>query len=529
MYKVIVVDDEILGRMGVASIISWEAYGFELVGSYENGLEALNAIRSDDIDLVFTDIKMPVMDGIELIRNIKALDISCTIVVLSSYSDFVYVKDALKLGAIDYVLKMELKEETIAHILEEVNEKPPKAYSRTELGSDRQEADLKREKRECIKMLMYGHITTKGTLTDQMEALNIHIERFTGYVLTFGVSDLRGRVDGGQVMEMIEEVTLDYENSYVTWTSHNEISILFSTHVVSEQSNHELVSQLGQRTMFIMSEFFNQRPIIYISSLTRTPEYIPLAYLQTYQAQKISDVISEGRLIFYDEAMKHKQAVDYKQYEDCIKHYQEAVGSKDLPKVTQSIDEISHAIKGTSHLDLSNVHFFVSTLVTLTNIYIEVSGIDKIDFWGGSEPQYNILKDISKKTELLEFLEDLKTRISSNVIENENNYLINEAKIYIKQNCHTYISFKDLASDLGVSSSYLSGLFSRVTGTTMKSYLIGIRLEKACHLLLNGYDTISDIGRMVGYENTAHFCRIFKKHYLVTPSDYRNRKEVSHV
>ncbi|NLY91957.1 MAG: response regulator [Firmicutes bacterium] len=100
MVKVMIVDDEALVRIGLKSMVDWEIHGFQLVGEANNGQRALDLFRESKPDLVITDLKMPVMDGLELIRHLKELDAKCRIIVLSSYDDFVLVKEAMKLGLV---------------------------------------------------------------------------------------------------------------------------------------------------------------------------------------------------------------------------------------------------------------------------------------------------------------------------------------------------------------------------------------------------------------------------------------------
>lgn len=107
--RVLIVDDEALVRVGLKSMINWESYGFELIGEASDGRIALEMAKNTPPDILITDLKMPVLDGLELIRRVKKDYPNCKVIVLSSYDDFSLVREAMKLGAADYLLKLEVE------------------------------------------------------------------------------------------------------------------------------------------------------------------------------------------------------------------------------------------------------------------------------------------------------------------------------------------------------------------------------------------------------------------------------------
>jgi len=105
MTRLLIVDDESLLRQGFMHMTDWETQGFQIVGEASNGKEALEIIAQKSPDIVVTDIKMPLMDGVELTKIIKEDYPGIQVVILSSYNDFEYVREMLRLGAFDYILK----------------------------------------------------------------------------------------------------------------------------------------------------------------------------------------------------------------------------------------------------------------------------------------------------------------------------------------------------------------------------------------------------------------------------------------
>lgn len=117
MYKVLIVDDEKIVRKGMKSMINWESCGFVVVDEAANGKQGFERFLFHNPELVVTDMHMPVEDGVTLIRNIQESGVDTEILVLSSYDDFVYVKESLKLGAYDYLLKLEMEPKALEAML----------------------------------------------------------------------------------------------------------------------------------------------------------------------------------------------------------------------------------------------------------------------------------------------------------------------------------------------------------------------------------------------------------------------------
>ena len=104
--KVLIVDDDKLARKGLVAIMDWEKYGFEVVGDVQNGRKALEFLRNHPVDIVFTDIDMPEIDGLELMQMCGEEFPEIKFVILSVYENFSYAQTAIRMGALDYISKI---------------------------------------------------------------------------------------------------------------------------------------------------------------------------------------------------------------------------------------------------------------------------------------------------------------------------------------------------------------------------------------------------------------------------------------
>lgn len=146
MYSILIIDDEPIVKIALRSILPWEEHGFSICGTASNGLEALPLINQHHPDVIITDLKMPGMDGLELIRILKEQGYPGEILVLSNYEDFDSVRSALLLGAADYLLKIKIQPDTLLACLnktvEKLKDRRPELFSETPQTKTENTGDL---------------------------------------------------------------------------------------------------------------------------------------------------------------------------------------------------------------------------------------------------------------------------------------------------------------------------------------------------------------------------------------------------
>ncbi|QUI24805.1 response regulator [Vallitalea pronyensis] len=522
MYNLIIVDDEVLSRVGITNIINWEEEGFVLMDTFDDGHEALAFIQDNPVDLVITDIKMPIMDGIELVRGAKEKGLSCEFIILSSYNDFEYVRRALKYGAMDYMLKMELSKDYILSVIERFKEHYRTKHTIVKTAhKDRKSQSEKR--REFVKELLYGHKTVDDSLFHVMEQNKIVLNNAPTYVLAFKVKNNVNKCNQN-VLQIIDELLGDVENAYGTWTGHDEISVIYNMNTYSEMKIKCLLERLIHKLRYLMKQYFNQKVVIYVSDRHVKVEDIPLAYLQVCQTMKLAIPEGETTVLSYSDVMNNRKMVNFEIYESCIYDFQHAIDKNEMHTLTQVLDGMIAAISESRIVELNHIRYFTSTIVTMVNIHMDKLGLDKQTFWESDESQYLQLNELRSKLSVIEFLTELKKRLHTIMTKSEGNYIIDQAKTYIKIHYKEDFSFKALAEDIGVTSSYLSMLFKKTTGYTMKDYIIKLRINRAKDLLKETNEPVTAIAESVGYDNVHYFSRSFKQKIGVAPSEYRNKE-----
>lgn len=183
--RILIADDDTMVRIGLKTVINWEENGFVLVGEAANGLEAMQLVQEKKPDIVITDIKMPGMDGIELIRQLRQQSTPPEILVLSSYDEFELVKQALKLGARDYLLKLNLNPEELLHSLRAIAAENT-AASPLFSGDDEKSRALLRQ--NFLWDVVSNYYMNGQQLEQSMRELEIHLEGRPVYCMVIKVA-----------------------------------------------------------------------------------------------------------------------------------------------------------------------------------------------------------------------------------------------------------------------------------------------------------------------------------------------------
>ncbi|WMJ89980.1 response regulator transcription factor [Anaerocolumna sp. MB42-C2] len=276
MKNVMIVDDEIMVRLGMQSIIDWEEQGYQVVAEAENGQDALEKIEIYHPDLIFTDLVMDKMDGFRLIEECKEKYNNIQFVILSNHNDFNNVRKALQLGALDYVFKLTINKEEILKILGEVNQKLGKS-SNNEMES------VVRKNRQAIKSTLIKMLAEK-TYIDRDEILrelNIVNVRFPFnkpyIVMMVGIDDFTRDVLTGKITS-IQLTKFSMENMI--------------TEILEEQFNIVGFNYDAEDVLYLIeTEGFDDQGKIY-SELNQKFQII-FEYLKRYFDINVTGVISK--------------------------------------------------------------------------------------------------------------------------------------------------------------------------------------------------------------------------------------------
>ena len=280
MFKALIVDDEPLIKEGLKHIIDWEEHGIELVGEASNGEEALEAINKYAPSILLTDIKMPVMDGLQLIRSIREKHISVKVVVISGFDDFQFVKEALRYGVENYILKPVSKDElsstllsTIEKIQSEFNEKI----------KSRENEDVIRD--NILYRLVTNHISLKE-VHEKSYLLGFDIENNAYMVSIVKILDndknfpSRGINDsnlvGFAIINICSEIISEYFKCSIFQDLNGDIVIII--HDLALKNNQQVLEDLLSRCASNVNKYLMTNVFITIGNIEGSLDCVHKSY-----------------------------------------------------------------------------------------------------------------------------------------------------------------------------------------------------------------------------------------------------------
>ena len=309
MIKTLIVDDEPFIRQGLRVLIDWEKYGYEIVDEAENGLKAIEKIKEKEIDLVITDIKMPEMDGLELIKyvseNIKR---KINYIVLSGYCEFEYARKAIKYNVQDYILKPIQREELISS-LGKIQEK----YIEVNLENEERENNEKIIYGKYISDLISGRYDKKSVnyikqkLYYKSEIRYINIEVNYNDDKYLNMSHEEKRLGQHKLYKKILE-WLDKDSYNVIFDVTNDkdcydVGFIYEKRLSREKCLNEkdYISNL----INYIREGYKYDFFIYIGQSVNRIEDLEISYKSAVIAKMLSNFSMDSKILYYDDVMNN--------------------------------------------------------------------------------------------------------------------------------------------------------------------------------------------------------------------------------
>lgn len=468
MYKVLIVDDESWIVESMKDFLDWNDYGFEVVGQAYNGLEAMDAIEKYRPEIVFTDIRMPEMGGLELIQKAKELPYNVQFAVVSGYSEFAYAQEAIRLGAVAYCLKP-FEENELVEAMMKVKKTLAHAHAPHPLSIFRWLDDLNEEN----QVRLHNELCEYGLL-----------EKCTDEVVSI-VS-----IGTGQL-----SILTDHVMTLKTGT--NKTAYLLS------QRNAQIVMNAYQKTL--PSNIKGLGVSIPTKNIEEIKQCIDDANVLAYQY-----FITSEKGIFVEQPYEQQQLYgQLERLDDAIHEKDHAVVKQIFGEITTLFQEgklsIKHALK-VYNLTTSFLFKLRQTEYILYN-YEQLA-------------QY--FENVFIMLDELKSLTIQQLRSSNNINKNTKNESLNAILQFVNQNFHEEITLQSLGEQYYLNPSYISQLFRKGVGMTFTEYIAKLRIDYACELLDKGSSSINEIAEKSGYHDYFYFTRVFKKITGKTPTQYRN-------
>lgn len=495
--RILIVDDELLIRKGIIHYLDWEQEGFTIVGEASNGQEALDLIKKTHPHILITDFVMPIMDGEELIRVVKERYPEIEIIVLSSFSEFDYVRSSFQNGAVDYILKPKLDAESLLKVLKT-------AASRIPLF---QRAERKTDEPLSVTQVINKMISGFEMTWDEESRLKAFPYR---YFYLAGVSGQSLESDEFQVFKDTRMGEFTYYSFspnkslqvYIINTEYREFQHLLdfiNIYLAKEPGMGLVVSE-------VFEDFFQLGKVYKESLLTLLDYrfYFPKVTVLTSRDVKGTPVIENFNLDWFTDKLKRSQFEPAFTY---LKDYAERL-SRCYKMDIFEYRAFFHNIIFNIMILLSNMEYDVKELENKKYVYF--TSIEE----AGNAHEIVLLLD--------SFIEEARKCLVTRQRHSES---FNMKKLidYLKEHYAEPLTLTEVAKQFHFNPSYLSSYFSSHMHVGFIEYLNKIRIEEAAKLLRENKSSISEISGMVGYSDPSYFCKVFKKIKGISPSRYKRQ------
>lgn len=525
--KVMIVDDEPFIRQGLRILINWEKYGYTVCEEAANGHEAVKILEEKDVDLVITDIKMPGMDGLELIEYTrKHISEKIPFIILSGFYEFEYAKKAIKYDVADYVLKPVQREELI-NVLEEYK---VLYYNQME----------KYKKQEMSEKIIFDRnliSVVSGAFSSEnidhireylLSVVNVRYIRIEYDDTNDKYNKLTSEKKSNEQHRLYEAMKTYLEEQmyhvYVPHVNDQEFYVGFIyAKALSEKENlreKEYIKELYQT----LSQELPFKVILYIGQMVNNIKEISESYRSALIAKNFQSYTKVMDIAFYDEIKNEIGTNKYPVDKEVIDNLVKAIEENNKDTIDQRVDNLYQHFKelvADPEMIKISVDYLLFNLISLAKeLYpdFDQEEVSNMISQGGYE-QMAVRGSAShmKKFayEFSDYLNSLRKHTFGGVLV--------DVEREILDNYKDNLTLKFLSEKYYINSAYLGQIFKKHFGVSFKDYLNNYRIDKACEMLLRTDDKIYEIAEAVGFNNTDYFISKFVQLKGTTPLQFRKQ------
>ena len=506
MIRLVIIEDEPYMADYLTNYIDWKKNNIEVEAVSDNGVDGLAVIRELRPDIVITDIKMPKMDGITMIKNVISEGIDCKFVILSSYSEFHIVKEAFKLGISDYILKAELDEEAINRVF-------VKLINSIEF----EKKSLDETKRISYKMdRVKAYIIGTEKMSDcdvilriREQNLSVVVIKLLDYTTVLQEDwNMENELLKYGLLNVMEELLENEHTGEVTLMGEDEFVVIISD--TAEKNSKERTQSIAKSICRNIETVFGFSACSGWCGFEDSGQALKKLYDNARCAVDYTFIYGRKEPLNYHDIEKNLQISSKVNVEELILSFSSAVNKYDINAASELIDEyMREEVFSGQYGELCEF---------CDMCCLEINKMQK------QLMLENTIRKEYKKIMSTGTLEELKRLIKRELselseIENENVALIPRVKKYIDDNYFKKISLEYISEKFNVGYQKLNREFKRKTGVGLKKYIIEVRMNEAMRLITSSEYMLYEIAEMVGYANYENFSRVFYSYFKKWPKE----------
>lgn len=539
MYKVLLVDDEIIIREAIRENVKWQELGFELVGACKDGMEAMQAIQCEKPDLIVTDICMPYIDGIELSKYVFEHYTDTKVVIISGYDEFEYAKKAVKYQVLEYILKPVTSYE-LSEILTKIRGDFDKRRQDTKQMLELRKksiSNLPVLKAHLLSSLIHGkmsgdklqqfllqyQIDLQGTYfkTVIMQLKDIHV--FTTH--TPEVSD---DLIVFAALNIAEEVVSRRHAGAVFQNEEQKLVLLLKADFVEQSEEAErrfrqMATEVCREIIEAIRRFFAIETLVLMGKTVHHVSKLAHSYEEAKKAAERLFVRQDAQWMDADELLKKEPEIDLFKLREAFIRAIRRNEKQTIEILVESFMEQCYS----SFVTRNQLIFYMQNLATPVWQFRK----DNETGQDGDKEQEHALTDALLRGQSAKDLKEHFIRFlletTEELFAGKDSFGKKQAMLaldYIeKQYGNEDVSLQSVCAYLSISTSYFSTLFKNHTGKTFVEVLTIKRMERAKHLIANTALKLYEIAEQVGYGDAHYFSLTFKKYTGLTPTQYAKK------
>ncbi|MBP5305772.1 MAG: response regulator [Lachnospiraceae bacterium] len=507
--EVIIVDDERNIREGIERLIDWESLGCHVAASFSNGASALDYLRKNDIDIVITDIKMPVMDGLEMARILAEEKNRAKVIILTAYSDFEYAKMAIRYHVSDFIIKNEFIEELPAAV--------NKVISVINKEREQKNANAGAAGKSPLNDAIYKCITT-----GKYDVNSAETDMYKFVVCACDIEEYDDASSGRNYLQMLKNI-LKIGLKDCQFEIYENTEKYFIIAVYYRKDSHislgRIIEYFGN--IIIMIEEFMRINIKFgIGSETENIAELKTSYEHAKAA--LSGITAKGSEVkVYTESKEAGRDFDVDAKMDTIIEQifdeTENIAEESLKEM---YDEIAKRYLSLESCQLYMLVICSGAIHRAVRYHIDT----EVDFSDMEKEVYEKIQGAKTIFTLLQIGKETIDKIRSLCIGKKSfrNELVSKVDECIKEHYKEEINLQFISEKLFLSGSYVSRAYKKMTGLNVTEKIMLFRIAKAKELLSQTSLKVYEIAAQVGFKDAPYFTNVFMKYTGMSPSDYRN-------
>lgn len=497
MYNILIVDDEQIERNGIKLLI--QKFKIDLgISEASNGEEALKYLKNNKIDILFTDVKMPFMDGLELSKYAKNLYPKIKIIIFSGFGEFEYAKTAIGLGVSDYILKpidVDEFQNVLKKVINEIDVQIKQEQNHI--------ISLNHEKQYILFNLLNGTPKEKIIINPNLLDNIDFIDKYSRILLIEFEQSFFEKFDD-DFLNTLSFIKQDFDY----------INLNFYQGVLLYKQDVDFLS-VSQKIYNVIYEHYKIKCYIAISRKFKGSKDMATEFSMTEECLENKYFLPNIHIFSLDN--KYNQNIEGggvdKNLMDII---HKDIENKDKHSLKMHVEILCQSYKFQNKYSYLYVMFVFSNI--LKEIYKSNPKYNEIDLSRGIEKIY--------KSNNIDNIINILMEAANNFNDDENSIKeIELVKKYIYNNYDKDLSLKELADYVYLTPNYLCYIFKRETGFGINKFIKSYRMEKAKYLLESTNMKILNISNSVGYTNVSYFCHSFHSHYGISPEKYRKKED----